>query len=146
MPLSKIIEEIKIGEYIYEVLNLLKDDENYITNEEIFKRAEEISANLGDKDCKYILANQKDIPKKLRDFYFIFTDWRNPDDPESVACVYWDGNRWVQHWRWLDYDFDGNYRFLRHKPDTKILSTSLSLDFSSDEIKKLKKLCEIITC
>lgn len=41
--------------------------------------------------------------------------WRNPGNPENVAYVYWNDDRWIQDWNWLDNDWNDNDRLLRRK-------------------------------
>ena len=40
---------------------------------------------------------------------------RHPDNPENVYYVYWNDDRWVTNWNWLDNDWNGNYRVLRRQ-------------------------------
>jgi len=40
---------------------------------------------------------------------------RHPDNSENVYYVYWNDNRWIKNYNWLDNDFNENYRVLRRK-------------------------------
>jgi hypothetical protein len=58
---------------------------------------------MGEEDGEHLLEHQSDIPAELRGkVVFVFPEWRYPDDPESVAGLYWSGGRWIRYWDWLD--------------------------------------------
>ena len=42
-------------------------------------------------------------------------DKRHPDNPENVYYVYWNDDRWVKNWNWLDNKWNDNNRVLRRK-------------------------------
>ena len=101
----------------YDLLGFLKGTETQIKGKVMVTRAKEMSAHLGEDDGKYILEHQDEIPVALRGkVAFVFTDWRSPGDSENVACLYWDDDRWVQFWDWLDSgSWGGGGRVLRRK-------------------------------
>ena len=121
--LQKVIEgnslliEITIGDRTYEILGFLRGEETLVVGYTMVDRAKEMNAHLGQDDGEYILKHQDEIPASLRGkVVFVFTDWRHPDSPERVYCVYWHDGRWVRHWSWLDDDgWVGDVRFLRRK-------------------------------
>lgn len=100
----------------YDILGFLQGDEKSVVGHTMVDRAKELNANLGEDDGRHILEHQADIPVALRGkVAFVFTDWRHPDDSERVYYVYWDDDRWVEHWDWLSDDFHGHCRVLRRK-------------------------------
>lgn len=94
---------LKIGDRIYEFLNLLKLGEVYIPGPLMEERAKEMNAYLGEEDAKYILDNQKDIPVEFcGKIHLIFLGWDVPVDSKSissklVARLSWHGWIWVQN-------------------------------------------------
>ena len=101
----------------YEILDFLReDDKGSVVGHTMVSRAKEMKAGLGQDDGRHLLDHQEEIPGVLRGkVVFVFTDWRRPGSAENVACVIWDGYRWVQDWRWLDGGFSGGCRLLRRK-------------------------------
>ena len=106
-----------VGGRTYDLLGFLQGDEKQVVGHTMVARAKEMSANLGEEDGQHILKHQADIPEALRGkVYFVFTDWRDPGGSENVACLYWDDDRWVQFWDWLDSgSWGGGGRVLRRK-------------------------------
>ena len=105
-----------VGGSTYEILDFLRGDEKSVDGSTMVARAKEMDANSSQDDGQHLLEHQEEIPEALRGkVAFVFTDWRNPDNPGGVASVHWDGDRWVQSWCWLDYDFYGDGRVLRRK-------------------------------
>ena len=108
--------EMTIGDRTYEILGFLRGDEKSVSGSVMVERAKEMQANLGQDDGQYLLDHQKEIPEALRGkVVFVFPDWRHPVDPVRVACVSWNGIRWVQDWHWLGHDFHDDARVLRRK-------------------------------
>ena len=100
----------------YDILGFLRDGEKSVVGHTMVERAVEMDANLGEDDGQYLLDNQQDIPASLRGkIVFVFTDWRHPDDSDSVCCVRWDerSRRWVRYWDWLGHDWLDRKRVLR---------------------------------
>src|SRR3989344_693600 len=119
--LQKIAEgtlpvEMTVGGSTYEILDFLRGDEKSVDGSTMVARAKEMDANYSQDDGQHLLEHQEEIPEALRGkVAFVFTDWRNTDDPGDVACVGWDGGRWVRRWFWLVCDFDDGARVLRRK-------------------------------
>jgi len=108
--------EMTVGGRTYDLLGFLQGDEKSVVGHTMVERAVEMEANLGKEDGEHILEHQGDIPEELRGkVYFVFTDWRHPDDSDSVFFVYWGDDRWVRDWDWLDDRWFGNDRVLRRK-------------------------------
>ncbi len=108
--------ELTIGGRSYDIIGFLKGDEKTIRGNVIVTRAIEMSAHLGEEDCRHFLKYQSEIPTTLRDkVIFVFTNWRHPSNSENVAYVYWRGDSWVQSWIWLDNKWNGFYGLLRRK-------------------------------
>ncbi len=109
--------KMTIGDRTYEILCFLRGEETSVVGYTMVDRAKEMNAHLGQDDGEYILKHQDEIPASLRGKVgFVFTDWRRPVNPGDVCYVYWDGDRWVRYWHWLDDDYwDGGDRFLRRK-------------------------------
>lgn len=97
-----------------ELVSFLKKGEDRINGEVMKKRAEETDSNFSQHDAEFLLKNQKDIPKKFRDFYLVFpgTVWQNPRGDRHVACLYWDGARWYLNFDWLDSGWRSSSRLL----------------------------------
>lgn len=108
--------EMTIAGRTYEILGLLRGDEQSVPGSTMVERAKDMNANLGKDDGEFLLKHQQEIPVALRGkVAFVFTDWRIPDDPGHVAYVDWNGSRWVRNWRWLGRDWRGDDRVLRRK-------------------------------
>ena len=112
----KIIEDIPAS-LDFEVKDLkliefLDEGESYINGEELRKRAKELKANLGIKDCEFVLENQSEIPEELRKYFLVFsgTVLRSPGGNLQVAYLCWLGDCWVLDFRWLGYYFLGFVR------------------------------------
>ena len=100
----------------YETVAFLKKGESFVRGKVMAKRAMVLNANLGQKDGQLILKHGDEIPRKLRGkFYLVFTDWRHPSDPQRVAALNWNGNRWYQDWSWLDSGWGEYVRLVRRK-------------------------------
>ncbi|MFH1207680.1 MAG: hypothetical protein V1668_03680 [Patescibacteria group bacterium] len=85
----------------YEILGFLRGDEKKVPRSTIIEHVKEMQANLGQDDGQHLLDHQEEIPEVLRGkVVFVFTDWRFPNDPGGMACVYWKDDRWVQLWDW----------------------------------------------
>lgn len=108
--------EMTLGGRTYDILPILRGKEEFVKGNTMVVRAKEANAHLGQDDGEHLLAHQDDIPGALRGkVVFVFTNWPCPDYPDDIACVYWNGDHWVQSWRWLDYGWLGDFRVLRRK-------------------------------
>lgn len=87
-----------------EFVSHLKGGESYVSGEKMCRRAVELKANYGLSDAKFFLDHQEAIPEEIRGKFIVFTGTksRSPGGGLSVACLYWDGDRWIQYWPWLD--------------------------------------------
>ena len=96
----------------FKIKKFLKKNESYISGEELRKRAIDLKANLGFKVLEYVLEHQSQIPEEFRNYWIYFTGTllRRPDGVLCVACLYFDGDRWVLRFAWLDDFFDSNDR------------------------------------
>lgn len=113
---SSIPTTMTVGGRTYEILGFLGGDEKSVSGHTMVKRAKEKQAHLGKDDGQHLLDHQEEIPAALRGkIVFVFTDWRDPDYSECVACVSWDDDRWVQYWDWIVHDWGGGDRVLRRK-------------------------------
>lgn len=113
---SALPTTMTLGGRTYEILSFLEGDEKKVNGYTMVERAKKMNAHQDKKERKHLLANQGDIPAALRGkVVFVFTDDRHPGSPESVCCVYWDDDRWVEDWFWLDDDGNGYGRVLRRK-------------------------------
>lgn len=106
----------------FELYDFLKPGEDYVKGDVMLERA---GKNIAAKeDVDWLLKHQNEIPKEWRRFYLL-TNWRHPDSPENVCCVYWGDGRWVADWGWLGVDWYGLCRVLRRVSSvTKTLGTS----------------------
>ena len=105
-----------VGGRTYDILGFLEKGETSVVGSTMVERAKKMSAHLGEDDGQHILNHQGDIPAALRGkVVFVFTDWRHPGDSENVACIHWNGVRWVRDWRMLDGVWGGGGRVLRRK-------------------------------
>jgi hypothetical protein len=109
--------KMTVGGRTYEILCFLKGDEKSVIDHVMVDRAKEMNANLGQDDGEHILKHQDEIPVALRGkVAFVFTDWRLPDGSGDACGVYWNDDRWVRGWGWLDDDdWSGDGRLLRRK-------------------------------
>lgn len=108
------VVQLTIGGRTYELVPYLKEGESSVTGDTMVERAQEFNANLGEEDGRFILKHQTEIPEEFRGkFYLVFTAWRIPSNPQSVACLYWVGYRWCQFWDGLEVDWDEGDRLVR---------------------------------
>jgi len=123
---AKVMEFVKtlvsaitmlIGDRTYEVLpHLHDDDDNCISNEITISRATEIDVNLGEDDCQYILAHQKEIPVEFRGkVVFAFPAWKHPDasSESGIAYIGWINGKWILILDWMLRDRAGCVHFIR---------------------------------
>jgi hypothetical protein len=108
--------EITVHGRTYAVLSCFKKDEKSVVGRTMVERAKEMNTHLGKDDRKHILKYQDEIPALLRSHVaFVFTDDRDPDNPENVLYVCWSGGCWVEGWLWLDGNWYDFCRVLRRK-------------------------------
>ena len=109
--------EMTVGGRAYELLGFLRGNETSVAGRTMVKRAKKMNANLGKEDGQHILDHQDEIPAILRGrVYLVFTDWSHPDGFGGIACIHWEGGRWIQHWDWFVDDYwYGHFRVLRRK-------------------------------
>src|SRR3989344_4142449 len=91
---------------IIDAVPFLKN-KNSVKGDLMATRAVELDANYGQEDAEWLLEHQDMIPVELRSYYLVFpaTKWRGLDSRRYVPCLYWDGDRWVLDFHWLDDDF-----------------------------------------
>ena len=106
-----------IGDRVYEVLSFLQKGENQVDGPVMVKRAKEMSANLGEDDGQYLLKHQQDIPVIFYNvrIFFVFTDWRHPNNSDSVCYIAESDGQFVSDWEWLNGQekFGRSYIILR---------------------------------
>ena len=99
-----------------ELVSFLKGNESYLNGKELMWRARtELNVNYGQEDAEWLLERQIEIPEEFRNFILLFTGsvWGFPGGNRRVACLDWDGRRWILFFRWLDADFLSYYRLVR---------------------------------
>ena len=107
-------DTMTVGGRTYKIISFPHEEEKLDDGNTMVNRAKELKANLDEKEGQHILDHQGDIPAQLRGkVLFVFTDWRHPVYSEEIACVCWDGGCWVQDWRWIGRDWNGDDRVLR---------------------------------
>lgn len=97
-------------------VSFLEKGESYVNGEVMLQRAKERKLDFSQYDLEYLLENQKEIPKKLRDFYLVFpgTVWRGSGGGRRVADLRWGGGEWCLDWGWgwLGRDWRSGNRLL----------------------------------
>lgn len=116
----RVVEDVEPTEFNVEDLEFptfLEAGETSIGGDLMRERAVNLKANFGLTDGKRILANQGKIPVEMRGKYIVLTGTklRDPDGCLCVACLYWDDDRWVLDFIWLDDGFGGYDRLVRRK-------------------------------
>ena len=85
---------------VYELVPFHKEGEISVMGDVMVKRAQELDANLGEEDCRFIVAHQEQISFELRDkFHAVFANLRISSDGR-ICYLYSNGCRWVQTWGW----------------------------------------------
>ena len=98
----------------YELVPILEEGESYVNGDTLVERAQELGANLGEEEGRFISEHQDEIPQEFQGkFYLVFTAWRNLSNPQYVAYLDWHGHNWYRHWHWLDVDWGGSSRLVR---------------------------------
>lgn len=98
-----------------ELVELLKQEEEWINGEELVDRAEELNASLGWKDLKFLFEHPDQIPEDFRSYYLIFTGtlWRDGNGYRRIAYLFWVDGSWLVLFFWLGSDFNSDGRLLR---------------------------------
>ena len=94
------VVELIVGNRTYEIIPFLEKDrrEIFITGAEVFLRAGQFNAVLGEDEGQYVLDHQESIPEQYRrKAAFLFMAWRN--EKTNICSVRWDGVRWSREWR-----------------------------------------------
>ena len=97
-------------------ISFLKEGESSVGGEEMVRRARvELDANYGQEDAEWLLEHQDKISAELQKFYLVFpaTVWQDRYGYRRVPCLYWDGDRWILDFCWLDRDFSSRGRLVR---------------------------------
>lgn len=123
-----------------------KQKTEYIGGNDLRKELENqpvLNANVLD----YLYENQELIPDSWKDKYVYFwgTIYRYSDDILFVRYLYFHDGRWYRHYRWLDYDWDGNYpaALLAQVSSPQPLE-SLPLNFESRLLELEEKMDKLI--
>jgi hypothetical protein len=98
-------------------LELCEITDDFISGDEMLKKAKKLDALLGQDVAEALLEKQELIPEEWRKYYLAFpgTVWRVSGGGRSVACLRWDGGSWYLYWRWLDYGFGSSVRLVRSR-------------------------------
>jgi hypothetical protein len=108
--------EMTIGGRTYEIISLLRENEQSVTGHMLTLRVKAKNADLGEIDGQHILKNQAEIPKILRGkIKFFFSTWHISDYPETVWLICWNGDEWELDWDHLSADFGSEFYSLRYK-------------------------------
>lgn len=102
----------------FEFISCLNENENCIFSwEELQKWAVNLNANLGLKDAEFLEEHQSLISEKMRNKWIVFpgTILRDSDGFLYVACLDWDGDRWVLRFDWIGRVFGADYVLPRSK-------------------------------
>jgi hypothetical protein len=99
-PGREVVEDVvpspnlNIGDF--EFIPFLRENENWVSGEEMRKRAVEIKANLGFVDAVHLLRCEEKIPEELRRKFLVFpgTVLRDPDGDLCVVHLNWDRIHW----------------------------------------------------
>ncbi|MEK9134733.1 MAG: hypothetical protein AAB451_00275 [Patescibacteria group bacterium] len=116
----KLVEDVDftpIDPAKLDFISFLKPGEGSIGGNEMVRRARELHANFGQRHAEYLLEHQREIPQEFRKYYIVFTGtiWRIPDGGLSVACLLWDGGRWILDFHWLENDWGSGDRLPRSR-------------------------------
>lgn len=106
--------EFTIHGRTYELVPILKKGESSVSGDTMVARAKELDANLGEEEGAFILVRQNEIPQEFsKEFYLVFTAWRDPYRPLNVTCLRWFGARWFQGRSWLGNGWREGARLVR---------------------------------
>lgn len=105
-----------------ELVNFLKEDEKYISGNEMLKRAPEYKALSGESLKDWLLENQSQIPKEWQKYCIIFPTLLDDDRNRDVPCLDWRGKQWVLDFIWVGFDFyfSRNDRFVRPRESLEL--------------------------
>lgn len=92
-----------------ELKSFLKDGEDYISGDEMLKRAGNAVT-----DYKELLKHQDKFPKEWRGYYLVFPKWLGDSRDRYVPCFEWGGKSrsWVLSFHWVGLSFSRNDRFV----------------------------------
>lgn len=126
-----------------ELYSCLKGGEGFITGDVMIERAEVV---YGQEDAEWLLEHQKEIPKEWQGHYIVFTGtvWQDSDGDRLVACLRWDGGRWVLDFFWLVFDWFSAVRLVRFKKNivNRVLDNKSSELETSGVLGRLEKMRE----
>jgi len=104
-----------VGTVTLELFEVLQEgDGDYISGDEMMKRAQKLGVDWNQKTAEFLLTNQHLIPESWRGYYIIFpgTVWQGSDGCHRVPYLHWRGRRWALDFYWLGYDWGEDDRFL----------------------------------
>jgi hypothetical protein len=104
---------LNLGDRAYEIPSIIADGE-IVGRNEILARIKREDAELGKDDGQWFKKYQDDIPMVLRErLVYIFTMWRHPEHPDFIALLFWGGDRLLQYWAAIGYDWNSRHRPVR---------------------------------
>lgn len=106
--------EAKEGEFKPELVEFLKDGEDYVSGDEMVKRTDSEDCG-GQRTAEAMLREQDKIPQEFRKYYLVFpkTVWRLRLGGRRVAYLHFRGGRWYLGFFWLGNDFGRHCRVVR---------------------------------
>ncbi|MEX0877473.1 MAG: hypothetical protein WDZ40_01255 [Candidatus Spechtbacterales bacterium] len=98
-----------------ELVQFFNYGEDYISGEELEKRAKKLNANFGHKHAEWLLENQNKIPESWRQTFLPFpgTIWWDLNGNRRVSRLLWAHGLWHLGFSLLDNGFYSHQRLLR---------------------------------
>jgi hypothetical protein len=87
----------------------------FISGDELRKRAVVLKANYGQRDAEWLVKNQDKLPERPEGVLFIFfpgTVWKHPNGAFLIPYLFWTGEIWDMYFFWLTFGFSPRDRLV----------------------------------
>src|SRR3972149_8082029 len=99
----------------FELVSVLREEENSVPGGEFLKRAKKDNLDLGQNVAEYLVEHQDEIPQEWKDYCLVFpgTVWQDSYGNRYVPYLRWSGERGALGFLWLVRDWRSYDRLLR---------------------------------
>lgn len=122
-----------------QAIQILKDDEEYISSDEFLKRGRKLTKGTMDKTAFDFYSKKENwhlLPPDTNYLYFVDTEFCDSDGCRCVRFLYRDDAEWIRDDRWLIY------RFGRDGRDGSAGRVAMSAGLEPLELESAIKICK----
>lgn len=99
----------------YEAVSFVRADEKSVDGDTAVARTDtKNGGGLGEEDGEFLWKHRDGLPEELRQYYLVFTKWRDHDDPRIVWFFLWYEGGWHQYFDFLVNQW-GDYRLVMRR-------------------------------